>query len=188
MRHPDDAIRWIDTEIAKDIMCLTTDLGPVIDMEFANEQANFVTYDAGDGLYEPRVGSVRNLRPQLELIHAQGPLAFHVDTTFPRYTYLMILRDGGLMVEGGAWLPFSVTLPGTLVCLDVHRNHGLRTAYYDDPAQMQSAEDIDAPYEKGWAALALNFWAEVPPLLARQAFAAALLHDESAILEQAMHT
>ena len=182
MRHPDDAIRWIDTD--NRLLGLAPEaLMQALRLRWAQTCRDFSPCLEG---FEAEVESMRNVRPQMDILHAQGPIAFHVDPSFPQFTYILVLCDGGMMVEGGAWDPFAPTPAGALICLDVHRPHGLRLREHDDPAQLQalSLTPLSAPMTQGWAGLAINFWAEVSPELAAAAFIRALVHDEAAIIEQ----
>jgi hypothetical protein len=142
-------------------------------------EADVVEYlaEAEDWGVIPEVRSVR-IRPSVAILRCQGAQAFHVDIEFPRFTHLLILQSDGYMVEGGMWRePFKADAPGTVICLDTHIFHALRTPDQDGPEQLQEAVTYAEPYPRAWAAIALEGWVALTPSQAREAFHNALTFD-----------
>lgn len=134
--------------------------------------------------FEPEVETLKTPLPGIDLIYALGPIAYHVDADFPRYTYLMVIQNGGLMVEGGAWETFHADPPGTLIALDTHLPHGLRAVGFGGPEDMQTPPWLDKPLSEAWSALSMSSWAPLTQKAVREAFTDAMLHDPEMIAER----
>jgi hypothetical protein len=183
-RRPDDAVVWRDR--APELL----ELIPVhrrrrLAQGFREDVREY-RREADDFGVMPEVRA-ETFGPGLKALRCLGAQAFHVDTEFPRFSHLLILRSRRYMVEGGNWSePFVADQPGDVICLDTHMFHALRTPDEDGPEDLQEAVVYPTPYPHIWTAISMESWIDLRPAQAQIAFQNALTYDPERLYAKLM--